>query len=383
MAAIAIKSHSDRGPIDFIGPFPPPIHGHANANEAVCQALSGAGFKVRRHNLSPKPSAKGLHYHYSRLAAVARTFLTILSRRPPLVGMSVDGGLGLAYGILLAAAQAWVGGALVIHHHSFAYIDRPNGLMRWFARLAPSRQLHVFLCGEMRTLFEQAYRTELPPAARGVVLSNAFMVPIAPLDRRSDRGQWEGIVLGHMSNLSYAKGSDLFLDLFDRLAAGGLAVRAVLAGPVADPALAQKIAHAQELHGPAFEYRGAVYGEAKTAFFAAIDVFVFPSRYSNEAQPIVLVEALAHGRPLATVARGCIACDHSGRESLVARSEASFLDEAEVWISAIVQLPTELPGLAEAAHRRALEDFITAQAGLTTWLTAVAQILEPAIMRVT
>ena len=54
------------------------------------------------------------------------------------------------------------------------------------------------------------------------------------------------------------------------------------------------------------EYRGALYGADKDAFFEAIDVFIFPTRYKNEAQPTVIFEAMSRGVPILSYERGCI-----------------------------------------------------------------------------
>ncbi|MCG3024525.1 glycosyltransferase, partial [Escherichia coli] len=43
------------------------------------------------------------------------------------------------------------------------------------------------------------------------------------------------------------------------------------------------------------KYFGPVYGEDKTRFLNDLDVFIFPSRYYNEAEPLVVYEAAASG----------------------------------------------------------------------------------------
>ncbi len=54
-----------------------------------------------------------------------------------------------------------------------------------------------------------------------------------------------------------------------------------------------------------FDYRGPVYGAEKQKFFRDIHAKVFPTR-SLDAQPLVIMEAFAHGRPVVSFAKGCI-----------------------------------------------------------------------------
>ena len=53
-------------------------------------------------------------------------------------------------------------------------------------------------------------------------------------------------------------------------------------------------------------YRGPVHGSNKKEFFNDIHIMLFPSRYKNEAQPLVVFEALSYGVPVICFNRGCI-----------------------------------------------------------------------------
>ena len=50
----------------------------------------------------------------------------------------------------------------------------------------------------------------------------------------------------------------------------------------------------------AVEYVGFVAGEAKARELRGADVFLFPSYFANEGQPLNLIEAMAHGLPVVT-----------------------------------------------------------------------------------
>jgi glycosyltransferase involved in cell wall biosynthesis len=57
---------------------------------------------------------------------------------------------------------------------------------------------------------------------------------------------------------------------------------------------------------PNIKYYGPVLGDAKKEFFAELNTFVFPTRYRNEAEPLVILEALMNGCPVVANNRGCI-----------------------------------------------------------------------------
>jgi glycosyltransferase involved in cell wall biosynthesis len=358
--------------IAFVGAMAPPVNGLTNANAAAVQALARAGHRVTVHDLSPAPGNGRLRYHLSRMRAVLRALAAIVRcKDADLAYLPLDGGLGLFYNILFGLMFRAHGKALVAHHHNFTYIDRPSVLMRIFLHLAPSRQLHVLLCEDMRTAFEARYRIHRPRHYQSLVLPNAFMAPELA-DPRDPRPGEPGLVIGHLSNLSVEKGSDLFLDLFEALAADGVSVFARLAGPVSDLGLKSRITALQLREPERFHYVGAVFGVEKRAFFDSVDVFVFPTRYRNEAQPLVLIEALSSGCAIISLARGCIACDHARSGGLLLANPKTFVADAAAWLKDLSATPGRLEQLKATALAHANQQFRCAVEAKSEWLRVIA-----------
>ena len=140
----------------------------------------------------------------------------------------------------------------------------------------------------------------------------------------------------------------------------------ILAGPPDGDAERAAIYSACRELGPRLEYRGPLYGEAKQAFFRAVDVFVFPTRYANEAQPAVVFEALAHGVPVLSYDRGCIANQIGSCGSVQVR-DAEFLLFALDWLKAHCKSPTTLAQL----KRDACETFRRDQQESINYLSAL------------
>jgi glycosyltransferase involved in cell wall biosynthesis len=213
------------------------------------------------------------------------------------ISLGCNGGIGKIYTLALVSAASIFGAKVALHHHSFGYINVRSSVMAAICYIGGRRVEHVFLGPSMQTAFFALY----PQRAPAHVLANALFVPPQPV-RVTVPGR---LTIGLLSNLSRDKGLYDFIATAERLHGEGLEVDLVLAGPVGDPADAEAIAKAEA--AGFLRNLGPLYGDAKTAFFASIDLFLFPTRYRHEAQPTVIYEAFAAGVPVIAFSRGCIA----------------------------------------------------------------------------
>jgi glycosyltransferase involved in cell wall biosynthesis len=295
-----------RAPIFVVGPFPPPVYGGAVITAAVADRLTSRA-KVRRCDIAAGPMTGGLAYHMRRMRRVLAAAAAIAENigRRGTVYLAAAGGAGLIYNLVLIAVARLLRQRLFVHHHSFAYLDRPTLVMSLMTRVAGADAVHVALCRRMEALLKMRY----PQVRRTMLVSNAAFYPPAILaaDGVPPHSERRALRLGHMGNLTDEKGLDVVFDLYREAAAAGFAAQLILAGPPADAQAVRSIAAAREALGAGLDYRGPVYGADKDRFFADIDLFIFPTRYANEAEPTVLFEAMARGVPVIAFGRGCIA----------------------------------------------------------------------------
>ncbi|GMV68725.1 MAG: hypothetical protein AMXMBFR76_11640 [Pseudomonadota bacterium] len=284
----------------MIGAFPPPVHGMAAVNAAVRDALQQAGVTPTVIDLAAPNLDRSLAVRLGRLPRVLRGLTRLVGKRGlrhATLYMSVSGGLGQVYelGFLLFARVR--GMRLFLHHHCFAYLDRPSPLTRALVRAAGDDAVHIALSVGMAERLQRAYRASLV-----VPVSNAVFFAMADAPAVPQR---QLATLGFLSNISADKGVFEFLDLMAAAGNAGLPVHARLAGPFQDAATEQAV---RERLGslPQVEYIGPQYGADKDAFYADIDALVFPTRYVNEAEPLTVHEAMCRGIPVIAYGRGCI-----------------------------------------------------------------------------
>ncbi|MBV9064610.1 MAG: glycosyltransferase family 4 protein [Methylobacteriaceae bacterium] len=216
----------------------------------------------------------------------------------------------------------------------------------------------------MREALESRY--QLSGSAR--VLHNASLV-----DDPGEllRGSSPKLRLGFLSNHCHEKGLDIALETFRRIRSLGLDAELTVAGPCATDWAQTQIEAAKAEFDGAFKAPGPVAGAAKTNFYQETDVFIFPSRYRYEAQPMVLLEAMAHGCvPIASTAG--FAAELLG-ETLPSPAAAElFAERAAKDCAALAASPVALATAATAARARFLELRLAAGRQLMAFVEEVA-----------
>lgn len=238
------------------------------------------------------------------------------------VYIAVKAGRGMWLTAVTAGLARILGANLILHHHSYIYVQKRLPRMVALTRIAGPSACHIVLSQSMK----RDLTAVMPEIRNTIVINNAGLVDRSlselPLKMGGD------LVLGHLSNLSINKGIVEVVDLAIALHRVGRQVRLVVGGPIAEGSAGGHLDRAGKELGDRFDYRGPLSGDAKRTFFADITHFVFPTRYVHEAVPLVLYEAMAAGAVCLTTDRGSIAEQMSDAPGLVARDADSFVAEA-------------------------------------------------------
>lgn len=332
-----------------IGPQPPPIHGAALVNASVCGQLAHGHYL---HIVDTSVQAKVVPlYHLRRILRHLWALVTIVRHSitdgPRHLYITSPAGRALFYMLPLIMVARLLGYYVVVHHHSYAYVSRFSLVMQALVRLVGDSGRHVLLCPDMGRRFDRAYR----PRRRSTVCSNA-----AWTDAGSGGGSRElpsrTLRVGHLGSLTVAKGLTEVTRLTLALIAEGIQAELWLAGGT--PTKRDRVrldSVLQELGPSRGRCLGTLDGSAKAQFFADIDVFVLPTRYRHEAQPLVVFEALQAGVPVVSYGIGCIP-SQLRTSGLLVSPRASFVDEALPFLRRL-QDADVLP----AARRSAREAF--------------------------
>jgi glycosyltransferase involved in cell wall biosynthesis len=235
-------------------------------------------------------------------------------------------------------------------------VNRPTRLSRLFFSLV-RHQTHLVLSPNMGAALIRVYGLD-PDKVK--VLSNAAFFA-APADAPPyEPPTTTPIRLGFISNITVEKGFVEFFGVLSELTKRGIPHRAVIAGPV-DPAAQGRFSELLAASANTTA-AGPLYGDAKNQFFQDLDVLLFPTTYANEAEPLVIHEALRHGVQVIACDRGAIA-EILRNGAGAAFPADTFIDEAVACIRSFVDDPDALA----RAQRASLEESqrISRQAGST------------------
>jgi glycosyltransferase involved in cell wall biosynthesis len=335
-------------PVFMVGAFPPPVHGMAVVNEAVCKQLERIGIPIEGINIAAPSLDRSISARVARLPNALRGMLrfAIRAHRGEILYMSVSGGFGQLYELLFLLLARLRGVRIFLHHHSFTYLDQRKALTTLLVSVAGLDATHITqsdgMAAKLRCTYHQAKRV--------VAISNAVLLLE---EAGSSVIQHQALAkIGFLGNISAEKGLFEFLAVAEKMEGIDKSVRAVLAGPFQDSKIERLVR--ERLTGlGSVDYVGPKYGQNKAAFFREIDVLLFPTR--NDAEPLTIHEAMMHGVPVIAYGRGTIGEIVFPGCGLVIDPAQDFVDRAVAQLQVWKDSPQALQQASKAARERFLE----------------------------
>jgi glycosyltransferase involved in cell wall biosynthesis len=305
--------------------LPPPVHGQSLVNASIFDAALkfGGSAKIEIVDIGPGPHGVGFNYHLTRMARVVLAAVTLArggAKKDRQFYTVFESGFGIAYNFFLIGIARMLGYKVILHHHTSKHTLSRQRRFALLGRLAGSSSVNVVLSEEMADHMRLFY----PSASNILVSQNACHIPDNDVEAPARLGS-NALRVGYLSNLCKEKGLNIVLEAAAKCRDRGLELTFVLAGPAAGAKAAKDLAQGRVRLGDSIEVIGPVRDAAKEAFFKSIDVFLFPTRYRYEAQPLVILEAMSYGLPVITTNCGYVE-ELVGRQGVVLDVDVALPD---------------------------------------------------------
>ncbi len=289
----------------FLGVLPPPIHGASTVNKKIINYFSENLVNIYEHNTY----ANNKFLRVLKVLEIIKQVIKI--KNINYVYISLSGGMGLIYDIFFLILLRK--NSSILHHHSWAYISKKSLLMKLLVKITQSQAKHIFLCQKMKDDFVSKYGY-----VDGYIISNISIIPAqSQIIKKSLKS------IGYISNLTKEKGVLDFIKLAKLLK--NTSISFILAGPCKDQKLIKLIKETEKNSN--LRWLGSLYKESKSNFWKEIDLCVFPTKYKNEAEPLIVWEAFSFGVPVISNNKGCIGNQLTITPNLIIKNESNFVEE--------------------------------------------------------
>lgn len=286
----------------FVGVFPPPVSGANVALKAYFEKASQY-VEVVKCDVSVKRAKRDWLFRLGKgVKNLILPFLYIIwfrFRGVRTLYKVPDSGFGAFFDAVNISLAKALGYRIVFHHHSYGCINRRSLLFKCLNSLLDCEDVQIFLSPGMLTKYSQEYKV----VSKLYSLSNLAFVPMtlggAKEFKVKGRSK-DSLVVGFLGNITQEKGSGIWKDVV----LSNPCAQYLMAGPVNDGFSSRVLSELEGLDN--FNYIGPVYGDDKVRFFNSVDVLLFPTIYKNEAQPIVILEAMSYGVPVYAIDAGSI-----------------------------------------------------------------------------
>lgn len=290
--------------IVIIGNYPPPMGGAAKNTKIISDALSLLTNVIKINtSVGGLTHNKSLNYHYKRIVktlSVMKKLFVLRKLSNVCVYIVPDGGVGIIYTLLYFLVCRTFSFRVYAHHRTFQYIDHFSFIAYVAFLIISNKSRHIFLSKNMAIKFSSKYILNKPC----LISDNARYVTIADEIKLCKRNE---INLGYISNLCYDKGILELLETFDILAPEIKNLKLLIGGEAISQEIQKQLTAFKNKWGNRVEFWGYVDGDKKTNLYDEIDIFIFPTKFKQEAQPNVIYEAMSRACVCIAWERGCIA----------------------------------------------------------------------------
>lgn len=375
-ATLAADRVDTRDGIVVIGPVPPPYHGGAVATSYVLSSDVARHWRVLHLDISDRRGLENIGRLEAGNVALglrhAGAFLRmLLVQRPALVYLALaQNTLAVLRDATFILPALMLRRRVVIHLHAGgfrAYYENTSAPMQSLLRYMLSRAARVIVLGNAL----RGSVAGLIDERRIAVLPNGITDPFASVPERTQRGGAVRVLF--LGNLMREKGVFEVIEAVQVLRAQGTDIELDIAGGNADDHQRAELERALAPLGTAVRMHGVVAGEQKHALLAAADIFAFPSWYSNEAHPYVVLEAMSAGLPVVATARAAL------RETVIDGETGMLVPERDVSaladaLRALAADPATRARMGTAARRRFEEEY-----SFGNWSNGLCRILAEAL----
>lgn len=308
----------------LIGMFPPPLHGMSLVNKCVRDKVS-LNETPLIIDYSPQNLSRSFMVRFGKALRVIQCLHKLLTYlilgRVGSVYIGLSGGNGQIYDAIFALLCRVYSRRLYLHHHSYQYLHHTRWISKLLFSISGGDAVHVVACERMASDLKRLYPTVSDiRIISGISAIDPFLETFP--ERKNIR------TIGFLSNISVEKGVLDFLDVASWASSNNKNLKFLLAGPYQDVHV-MKLVESRIASLNNILYIGAVYDTKKLCFFDAIDVFLFPTKYINESEGLVIHEAMSRAVPVIAFSRGCI-------EDIVTDSVGLSLTPSSNYVSAAV-----------------------------------------------
>lgn len=284
----------------IIGPFPPPNDGNAVINNAFALFLKNKNIPYFSINTASPLRGRTFLSRFLRIFSVFNAYCKSVFVVPKtnIVYLSISNSYGILYECVFVFFARILGKTIVLHHHSFRHLKKNFFPTCLLTHLAGPNAWHVVLDSSMQFYLRNFYNIK----KTWKISNTAFLNFVPPLNKQVFLNNC--ITIGFISNLSFEKGLNTFMEVARLAHHLNFSWKFLLAGPFQNQACKRFFFKSSKtitnLH-----YLGALYEQQKKEFFLGLDFFLFPSRL-EEAEPVVILEAMQAGVFCIATNVGCV-----------------------------------------------------------------------------